>query len=102
MNNFIQCSAYENIVFCWVMHEQTIIDDIVSRLDTENCKIHLISLVCNEKALQARLIKDVDAGIRKEDVLRRSVERLPLYEKLNTYKVDVSKIIPEQSSRFHY
>jgi hypothetical protein len=82
------------------MHEQAIIDDIISRLDAENCKFHLISLVCNAQALQARLRKDVDAGIRTEDVIRRSVERLPLYEKLNTYKVDVSKIIPEQAADF--
>lgn len=100
LNNFIKCSAYENIVFCWVMHEQTIIDYIVSRLDTANCKVHSISLVCSEQALHARLKKDVDAGIRTEDVIRRSIERIPLYEKLNTYKVDVSKIIPEQVADF--
>ena len=28
LKNFIRCSAYKNIVFCWVMHEQTIIDEI--------------------------------------------------------------------------
>lgn len=100
LNNFIKCSAYENIVFCWVMHEQTIIDNIVSRLDTTNCKVRSISLVCSEQALQARLRKDVDAGIRMEDVVRRSIERIPLYEKLNTYKVDVSKMIPEQAADF--
>lgn len=26
LNNFLRCSAYENIIFCWVMHEQSIID----------------------------------------------------------------------------
>ena len=26
LNHFIQCSAYENIIFCWVMHEQSIIE----------------------------------------------------------------------------
>jgi len=96
LNNFIKCSAYENIVFCWVMHEQTIIDYIVSRLDTSDCKVHSISLVCSEQALQARLRRDVDAGIRTEDVIRRSIERIPFYKKLNTYKVDVSKITPVQ------
>lgn len=100
LNNFIKCSAYEIIVFCWVMHEQTIIDYIVSHLDTVNCNVHAISLVCSEQALRARLRKDVDAGIRTEDVIRRSIERIPLYEKLNTYKVDVSKIIPEQVADF--
>lgn len=98
LNNFIRCSAYENIVFCWVMHEQNIIDDILSRLDTANCKIHSISLVCDKKALQTRLKKDVDAGTRTEDVISRSIERISLYEKLNTYKVDVSKINIEQAA----
>lgn len=100
LNNFIKCAAYENIIFCWVMHEQGIIDNIVSCLDTENCKIHLISLVCSEEALKARLRRDVDAGIREEDGIGRSIERIPLYDKLNTYKVDVSNIIPEQVADF--
>lgn len=29
LNQFIRCSAYENIIFCWVMHEQGIIDEII-------------------------------------------------------------------------
>lgn len=33
LNNFIRCTAYDTIIFCWVMHEQAIIDEIVSRLD---------------------------------------------------------------------
>ena len=100
LNNFIKCSAYENIVFCWIMHEQSIIDDILSRLVTANCKIHLISLVCDKQALMTRLKKDVDAGIRTKDVICRSVERIPLYEKLSTYKVNVSKINTEQAADF--
>lgn len=100
LNNYIRCSAYENIVFCWVMHQQSIIDDILSRLDTANCKVHSISLICNEYALQSRLEKDVAAGIRTEDVIQRSIERIPLYEKLNTCKVDVSDINPEQAADY--
>jgi broad-specificity NMP kinase len=100
LNNFIRCSAYENIVFCWVMHEQSIIDDIVSHLDNANCNIHSVSLICDKQALQARLKKDIDAGIRTEDVICRSVARIPFYQKLRTYKVDVSKIIPEQAADY--
>ena len=98
LNNFIICSAYENIVFCWVMHQQAIIDDILSRLVTANCRIHTISLVCGEQALRARLKKDVDAGIREKDVVHRSIERLPLYDKLDTDKIDVSEIGPEEAA----
>lgn len=98
LNNFIKCSAYENIVFCWVMHQQAIIDEIISRLETDDCRIHSFSLVCSEQALRSRLSKDVDAGIRTEDVITRSVGRLPLYEELNTLKVDVSSISPRQAA----
>lgn len=98
LNNFIKCSAYENIVFCWVMHEQSIIDNIISCLDTTNCKTRLISLVYDKQALFSRLKKDVDAGIRTEDVIRRSMDRMPLYENLSTNKVDVSKINAEQAA----
>ena len=98
LNNFIHCSAYENIVFCWVMHEQAVIDDIMSRIDTENSKTHVISLICSEQALRARLKKDIDAGIRTEDVMERSVGRIPLYQALNTRKIDVSNITPEETA----
>ena len=32
LNHFIQCSAYENIIFCWVMHEQSIIDTSLNKV----------------------------------------------------------------------
>ncbi|OIA99370.1 nucleotide kinase [Paenibacillus sp. LC231] len=100
LNNFIKCSVFENIVFCWVMHEQAIVDEILSRLDTAGCKVHLISLVCNKEALSERLMKEVDTGTRTEDIIRRSLDRIPFYEKLNTSKVDVSNITPEQAADF--
>ncbi len=100
LNSFIKCSAFEHIVFCWVMHEQGIIDEILSHLDTTGFRVHLISLVCDKQALQARLGKDVDAGIRAEDIVSRSTERIPLYETLSTVKVDVSNRSPEQAADF--
>lgn len=98
LNQFIRCSAYENIVFCWVMHEQGIIDGIIAKLETENCLIHNISLICDADELRERLQKDVDAGIRSEDVIRRSIARIGLYEYLDTEKIDVSHITAEQAA----
>jgi shikimate kinase len=91
LNNFIHCSEYENIVFCWVLHEQEIIDSIVSRLDKENIQIINISLLCNKKVLRERIQNDIDNQLRSRDVLDRSIQRLPLYEKINTIKIDVSE-----------
>ena len=90
LNNFIRCSAYENVIFCWVMHQQEIIDGILSRLDTVGCDVKCVSLVCSEAALRTRLEKDVTDGIRLPDVIERSVARLPMYEKLNTIRMDTT------------
>ena len=90
LNNDIKCNAIENIIFCWEMHEQSIIDDLLSCLDLNDVKVIAISLVCQKEALEKRIQKDIDQGIRKPDVLARSVERLEMYQKLNTYKIDVS------------
>lgn len=90
LNNFLHCSAYENVIFCWVMHRQSIIDSIVETLDTESCDIKCISLIANENSLRERLVADVKSGIRTEDVIDRSVARISLYQTLDTIKIDTS------------
>ena len=98
LGNFIRCSAYEHVIFCWVMHEQSIIDDLVSRLDLSECALHCISLICSEEALRHRLARDVASGTRRADVIERSAARIPLYDRLDTVKVDVSNISPETAA----
>lgn len=98
LNQFIHCTAYENVIFCWVMHQQSIIDDLLSGLDTAACSVKCISLVVNESALRARLQKDVDAGVRQSDVIDRSIARIPLYDALKGAKIDVSDISPEEAA----
>lgn len=88
LNNFLHCSAYENVIFSWVMHEQGIIDTILDRLDTKGCAVKCISLTVSEQALRERLREDIRSGLRAPDITARSIERLPLYTALNTVKVD--------------
>lgn len=88
LNSFLHCSAYENIIFCWVMHQQPIIDHISEALDTKDCRVLKISLLADEAALRSRLLRDVSNGIRAADVIERSVGRIELYEKLDTIKID--------------
>lgn len=99
LNNFIHCSAYETVIFCWVMHEQRIIQQILSSLDLTDCDVLIISLVCSEAALTERLQRDIQAGIRQEDVLERSIRRIRLYDKLATVKIDVSEISAESAAQ---
>lgn len=92
LNSFLRCSAFESVVFCWVMHRQEILDTLLSRLDTHACRVHLLSLVCDEKTLTERLEKDIAAGLRTADVLERAWAYLPLYDALSTQKVDTTRL----------
>lgn len=98
LNSFLRCSAYRNIIFCWVMHRQDILDHILSRLETGGCAVKAISLVCGAEMLTERLSRDVEAGLRDADSVRRSLERLPLYERMDTVKLDVSGITVEETA----
>ncbi len=82
LNSFIECSVYENIVFCWVMHQQEIIDNILSRLDLKDCNVKVFSLVCNRDALEERLRRDIEAGVRERDIIERSIARIPIKSRL--------------------
>ena len=90
LNNFLKCSAYENIIFCWVMHEQDIIDTIIKKLNKDSCIIKCISLMADEEYLRARLKSDIDKGIRNVDIIDKSIARLPLYKSLNAIKINTS------------
>ena len=99
LGNFLACSAYENVIFGWVMHQQAIIDTILRNLDLHACRIFSLSLVCTREALERRLRGDIAKGLRTEDVVARSVARLPLYSALSTIKIDTSALTPEQAAR---
>ena len=96
LNNFLRCPVYENVIFSWVMHEQGILNEILSRLDTDSCRVCAISLICSEEELIRRMQKDIEAGIRTPDVLERSLARLPLYRQLNTIQIDTSGKDPKE------
>ena len=90
LNQFIHCSAYQNIIFCWVLHEQEIIDNILANIDKKDCLVKTISLICDEEELKVRLLKDVEAGKRQIDVVERSIARIPYYSALNTIKINTN------------
>ena len=91
LNNFLHCSAYENVIFCWVMHEQSIVDEIVSKLDTEECRVIKISLIVDEANLRKRLLSDIANKIRTGEIMDKSIARIQMYPgTLDTVKIDTS------------
>jgi len=99
LNNFLSCSAYENVIFCWVMHDENLIDLVLSWVRGRDYILHKYSLICSEDALIARLKKDITDSIRNNDIIERSLKRLPDFDKMDTVKIDVSKITPKQAAR---
>jgi len=99
LNNFLGCSEFENVIFCWVLHEQGILDDLIARLNPNGCTILCFSLVSNKQALSERLSHDIARGIREPDIIGRSVARIPLYDALDTVKIDVSTISPADAAK---
>lgn len=90
LNNFLCCSAYENVILAWVMHEQSIVDAIIEQLNFSQCVIKCISLLVDEDNLRDRLLQDVLSGVRTEDVIERSIARIPMYQQLDTIKIDTN------------
>ena len=98
LGNFLACPEFENVVFCWVLHKQSIIDAILGRLNLQCVDLRCFCLVCGERELRERLLADVNARLRGADVIERSVARLPMYDALRAEKIDVSHITPDEAA----
>ena len=99
LKSHLNNSGYEYIIFCWVMHDEAIFKQVLNELKEFDFELHKVSLVCSEESLKNRLDVDVKNGIRKTDVISRSIERISFYEKMNTLKIDVSNITPKDTAK---
>ena len=92
LRRFLNHSSLKYVVFCWVMHQEEIVKEILKRLDGCEYELFRFNLICEEGVLRERLKKDVEKGLRMPDVIERSVARLPLYRSLEGTPLDVSNI----------
>lgn len=92
LRNYLNCSTYDYVIFCWVMHQESIMEDVINRLKGINFKLYKISLICSKEALRDRLMNDVNKKIRHEEIIERSVQRLKMYQNMDTNKIDVTNI----------
>lgn len=102
LNNFLKCSEYKNVIFCWVMNEENIIEKIISSIETKNYKLHKFSLICDEKKLIERLNNDINNKIRDKSIVNKSILRLTDYTDMKTQKIDVSNVSPKEAGKLIY
>lgn len=98
LNNFMKCSEFDYIIFCWVIHHESIFEEIITKLDMNEYELYKVTLICNEEALIQRLKIDVKNGVRNIDIIDKSVDRIELYNDMNTKKVDVSQISAHEAA----
>jgi hypothetical protein len=98
LNSFLACSEFEHIIFCWVMHTQEIMDDLLGAVNLDGNAVYRFTLMSREASLAERLNRDVEAGLRDPDDVPRAIERLRLYDALDTVKIDVSDITAIQAA----
>ena len=98
LGNFLRCSEFENVVFCWVMHQQQIVEDILERLPLDGVKVVDVSLTCAPDALTERILKDIASGLREESAIDRALAYLPLYEALQSVKVDTTNLSAREAA----
>lgn len=96
LGRFLTCSELRYVIFGWVMHQQTILDQICARLPLEGVSVIQISLVAAPETLTARLMMDIAAEKRTPDVIDRSLAYLPLYQQLTTEKLSTDGLTPRQ------
>ena len=97
LNQFIKCNDIQTIIFVWVLHEQFILDSILSKLQLQDCQVHSLSLICSPDELRKRTQQDVGQGIRSIQDVERGMERIPYYQPMKTTKIDVTNETPYET-----
>ena len=90
INNFIKNSKSKYIILNWVIHTDEIMDSILYKINIDKIDLYKITLICDEDTLVKRIKKDIKSGIRDEDNIKRSLDKLKLYKNMNTLKIDTS------------
>lgn len=59
LNNFLNNSNLENIIFNWVIHDEQILDDILEMISNKDFQLKKITLICSRKVLKRRISSDI-------------------------------------------
>ncbi len=88
LRNFLTNSSYEYILFNWVIHQESIFDTLLKPLKGLDFKLYKITLTCSEMALRLRMAADN----RGQAKIEPSLDRLKLYETMDTIKIDNTQL----------
>ena len=100
LRSYLKNSSLTYVIFCWVMHREEIIEQVLSQLEGLEFEACLFTLLCSpevlEKRLKHRMQGEPPAKISAK--IAQSAARLPLYSLSHGIKIDVSSITPLQAA----
>lgn len=97
LNGFLASNQFYNILFCWVMHEQSVTEEILSRLNGD-FDFRFFTLVCEEEELVRRLQRDISAGLRDKGVIERSLERRRHFQNMPSVPIDTTALSAKEGA----
>ncbi|MGN1078697.1 MAG: AAA family ATPase [Alphaproteobacteria bacterium] len=99
LNSFLKNPFSETVLFCWVLPDEAIINEITDKLtETSFSKIR-ISLICSPEILVQRLKQRENI---KKETIERSLAYLPKYQNMNTLKINTDRLSAGQTARQIY
>ena len=90
LRNYLEAN-YEYVILAWVLHQQSITDRLLSRLDDLKFNVHVFTLIADEGVLIRRLQTNKGRGTDPNMALDRLRQSL----KLRNEKIDTTMLGPE-------
>ncbi len=88
LRNYLSNSTFDYIIFNWVLHREEIMQRLLNSISDFEFRLTPITLTCSAEALRERMLLDH----RTDDQIETSCYRQRLYEEMETYKIDTTKM----------
>lgn len=98
LKNFLENPNVEYVIFNWVIHLEEIYDLFLNELKKVEFELRKFTLICSEEELIRRVTKDFEENGRIDRKVRNCVERLRMYQNMNTIKIDTTNISIDEAT----
>ena len=97
LRNFLTHPYFDYVVFCWVIHHEFIFNLILDPLKDLEFELIKVTLTCSEEELRSRIC-DNDSRSPDETWVQDAIQRLKMYDSMNTIKIDTTNLTVEETA----
>ncbi len=97
LQSYGACSQCSTVIFCWVMQDPDIVRQVLCRLPEGMFDSKLVTLMASRTALEARVQRDINAGLRSADAVQRALSYREQYGWARCV-VDTTHLLPHEAA----